>query len=304
MEAGHQLRVLRLQLLQQELAQERVIAVPAAVIVDQDRRVRQVPERRRGVRPACHRVTERPAEVLEDRGLHQEGDALSSLALQHLQPQVVADREVSAGHVDTHALAASRRRDRGEHGQGRPAFRPDRDPPDLVAREREPVSLDQLGSFPLVQGELGGPELEHLAPRPPGGNGQLHRLPARDGCPGERRQVADKLREDVVAGAVGDAVRVVDHDEGRCLTLPKTCQEAADGGSGGHAAGRDRGGYVRVDRRHAREGCREIGQQLGGIVTTPVDSQPGHWPFARQLGQNARLAIASRCNQRDDLPVG
>ena len=51
-QAGHQLRFAFRQLRLQELAKDRVIPVPAAILVDQDRRVSQVAERRRGARPA------------------------------------------------------------------------------------------------------------------------------------------------------------------------------------------------------------------------------------------------------------
>src|SRR5215471_3184250 len=78
----------------EEVGEEPVVSIPAALVVNSEQeKVRSLDalEHALTVGAAGYRVTERPAQAFENRGLEQEAPDLVWLPLQHLFGQVVED---------------------------------------------------------------------------------------------------------------------------------------------------------------------------------------------------------------------
>ena len=99
---GHVAGPLVEQMSLQDVAEQVVVAVPAAVVVERDEeQVLPVQRWQHGppVGPAGDRVAERAGEPVQDRGLEQEGAHVRRLAVEHLVGEVVDDESVVAGEA-------------------------------------------------------------------------------------------------------------------------------------------------------------------------------------------------------------
>ena len=113
--------------------------------------------------------------------------------------------------------------------------------------------------------------------------------------------VLDELREDVEARPRGDPVRVVDGDPEGASGARHPCQQSTDNGPVGRPR-RDRGEELRTERLDPVDRRREVGEEHDRVVVALVSRQPGDRPgvLRRPLDEEARLAVAGRCHDRDE----
>ena len=147
MQLGHVVRLADAELRGQELAQQEVVPEPAAVLVHEQGRPREIGEMSGRPAAAGHRVAEGAVETLQDRGARQERDLRIGASVQELCTQVGGDGRAALGQeclVDDGVLPGRPGR---ECQQGRPAFRASRQTLDGVdpavrvragVRERRP----------------------------------------------------------------------------------------------------------------------------------------------------------------------
>ncbi len=293
-------RLTRLELVLQELPQQRVIAVRPAVLVDQDGRAREVGEQLARPGLARDRIADRPVEPLQDRRPGQEVDGARGALLEHLRPQVVGDRALVSGDVGDLGRTRPAMGHRCEDEQRRPSLRAPGQPRQHILRDRTAEVADELEGLLPVHGQLRGADLDERAIRPPAGDRQVDRCPTGDGDLRAGRQVVDELGERVEARSIGDPMRVVDDHQ----------QRRPGGGRGHELADRrarrqgtrpDRREDVGIERRDAVERRGEVAEQHDRIVVTVVRGQPGdRLPLGAALREHARLAISRRCDDQDD----
>ena len=98
----HAVRVLAVQVGAQQIGEQVVVAPPPALLVERDQEQAGPLDRLQqllAVRAPDHRVAERAAQPVEDRGLQQERAQLGGLAFQDLLGEVVEHEPVAAGEL-------------------------------------------------------------------------------------------------------------------------------------------------------------------------------------------------------------
>ena len=151
MQLGHELRLAPLQLGPEELREQVVEAVPAAVVVEREQeevRARERVQRRRGALGVQDGVAERRAEPLEHRGAQHERLQLRRVGGQDLGGEEVDDvgaRAVERGHQRV-PVPGRRQRERGEVDARRPALGAGDEQIDVGGREPEAEpAVEELG---------------------------------------------------------------------------------------------------------------------------------------------------------------
>jgi hypothetical protein len=138
-------------------------------------------QQRLAVDPSGHRITQRPRQPLQDRGLQQKGPQLLGLAVQHLRGQVVQHIAVAAReplHNGADVVLALQRQG-GQLQPGHPAFGP-------VAQGRHgrlgqlgpDRRSQQLGGFFGAEAQVGLAQLDQLSAGPQPGQRQRRVGPA------------------------------------------------------------------------------------------------------------------------------
>src|SRR5262249_15136424 len=155
----------------QEVAEEVVVAIPAAVMVELDEeevRPLDLLERSRRTPAAQHPVAERRAHALEDRGAPEEAQDARLEPRQVFGPQVVRDVRVVARHPARRDVL-----ERGERGQPQPrgpALAALQEPEDLVLVQLDARSAKQELRLPAAERQLVRADLEQRACDPEGGD--------------------------------------------------------------------------------------------------------------------------------------
>ena len=103
MELPHERRLVPEQLGREQVAEEMVDAVPPLLVVDrleEEILVARLNEPHRRVVAVEHRVTQRGAQSIEDRGPGEERDLLSRQGVEHLGAEVLREVRVAAARRD------------------------------------------------------------------------------------------------------------------------------------------------------------------------------------------------------------
>jgi hypothetical protein len=168
---GNPVRIAVAELVLEKLGEERVIAIPLALVVERvEKEIRSLDPVEHSARSGClsHVVAERAAEAFEDRGLEQETLDGRFLALEHLRAEVVDDLAVVARECldERMAVAAAPQRQRREIETGGPPFGPLLQAGDVASFELEAEGVVQeRESLLLAEPKLLGSELVDLAAR-------------------------------------------------------------------------------------------------------------------------------------------
>ena len=272
------------QLMEQEIPEEVVVAVPVPLVVQRDDervRVLHLPQQVGRSARARDRVTELRAQPVEDGGGQQEVVDLGGLPVQDLRRQVVDDVAIVAGEGgdEVVGVVASPQREGGHVQAGRPPLGPVDEPGHVDGIEFQPVVLvEQVGRLGDREPEVGDGDLAQVPSGPmpgdvegrldPGGDHQLE--------PG-RRMVQQEGHRLVHLGA-RDQVVVVDHQRGPTGQRDHLVDEL-------RAALPRRGsspGVTRSSRRSLsdRRGDRpqrldHVQEEADRVVVTPVQRDPG-----------------------------
>ncbi len=189
-----------------------------------------------------------------------------------------------------------------ERQQGRPPFRLPCQARGTIGRQPQPQFATQPDGLMLVHRQFRGTDLEQGAVRAPAGEREADPNASRDGHRRPFGQMLHQLREDVEARTRGDPVRVVDGDPDGHRGSGHRCQQSPDDGPVRHPVRRDRAEELRTERFVAIDCRREIRQKHDRVAVNFVGRQPGDrgGVFRRPLGQEARLAVTGRRDDRDD----
>ena len=164
---GEQLRMVALELAPEEIAEQVVVAVPLAAIVERDdERVRAC----EGVeRIGCaargeHRIAQGRRHPVEDRRREQEPLELVRLVLQHLFHEVVGDLLLIAGQPGSPrgGIVTATQRQRRQRDPGSPAFRPLAQRFGGLVRQLESPARSDFAGLVRVEREGCGPDLEQI----------------------------------------------------------------------------------------------------------------------------------------------
>ena len=201
----------------QHVGEELVVAVPPAAVVERDEeQVPAIERLERGLAPvlAGDGVAQRAGQRVEDRRLQQEAPDLFGLAVQDLLDQVVDDVAVVPGEARDEAgdVVSPLHRERRQLERGDPALGAPLQRGDVPRGEIQPHHLVEVGGG-LVgrEAQVGGADLDELAPRPQAGQRQR-----RVGAGGDHQvdlwgQVLQQERHPVLDVGRVDHVVVVEH---------------------------------------------------------------------------------------------
>ena len=223
---------LRAQLRAQQLREERVIAVPRAVLVERSQQratMLEAGEHPLTVRAAGQRVGQVAADQVDDGRAQQELAQVGRLSGQHLAEQVVAHRGVGAREVLDEAtwLGVGADRHGGQAQRGRPAFRAPPQRRDLGGRDGHVERVEQRSGLveregQIARADLGQPPFESQPPQAD------RRVRARHEHQAQRRWRVAHQAFDVLAHDLGHQVQVVEHEhEGlvACVERVDQCRE-------------------------------------------------------------------------------
>ena len=318
-------RPLDLEHVAQDLAEEVVVAVPAAMVVEGDQRqvrVLEPLEAGRAVLAAGHDVAQRRRQALEDRGLEQEVAGVGRLAVEHLGRQVVDELAVVACERGDErvGLGAAAQREPGELQPRRPALGAVLQLRDLPRREVQPErAVEQRGRLGVAEAQLSHADLDELPAR-----AQAPERQRRIGARGDRqvhrgRQVLEQEGERLVHPRVGDEVQVIEHEHERRAARRELVDEQRHDHVGEARVGRAQrglGGPARggVDGAHGGDNARP---EADGVVLGVVERQPGERPLLggrgrpeheqrglarpRRRGDERQLVRAGRAERRDQI---
>ncbi len=165
----------------EEVAQEGVVAVRPAVVVDQQRRACKLPQDFGRPVPIRHDIAQRRGQIVEDRRPGQERDLGRGAALEHLGSQIVVDEMFGA---DVDAISSFPRRPGSEHRerqQSGPSFGFSRQAGRRVGRQSQPEFASQPDGLTLVHRQLRGTDLDERTLGGPAGEREAHPGASRDG---------------------------------------------------------------------------------------------------------------------------
>ena len=296
-----------------ELAEEvlpQQVVVPERRLAETDLLDQQVPAGDRadpltGVGQAADRFGDARRDRLQDRGAGEDGHIVVVERAADLESKVGGDVAFVARHARERSACAVARptRQQCEVRPSRPAFGLLRKLADVGRAQLEPRLGGQRGRFGLVQGQQSGPDLQEVPVGAEPGERKVRLGPAGQRHSDSRRQVVEEGAERIERDPVDQAMDVVEDEHRR----PSPAVEL--GGEGGHgrpkdpfAGGQEPGPDRRVDRLDPVEGDREVRQHDAGIVVEVVERKPGDGPWlaGRPLGEQRRLAVPRRADDRHD----
>ena len=230
---GDQLGRAEAQLGAQQLAHQRVIAVPGPLVaVRRDERVLALEPRQHvvGVRAAGQGVREIAADHVDDRGPQQELDELVRLLREHLAEEVVGHRGVVAGERRDEARGV-RVRLQGQRREAQPrgpSLGAQPQLADVRGGELDAGGLEQVGRLGLGEGEVGLADLGQLPGEPEPAEPE-RRVHARgDHDPQRARRMPQQPVEVGEHAAVAHLVEVVEHQHDGLLELHQGVDQGGD----------------------------------------------------------------------------
>jgi hypothetical protein len=210
---------LRAQLGAQQLGEQRVVAMPGAVLVERRREhaaVRQPRQHLVAVRRPREGVGKLGAEPLDDRGAQEELAQLRRLACQHLADEVVADRRVGAREVldEVARFGVLLQRQCRQAQRGRPSLRAAPEHREVLGCKHDAEPAEEGAGLVQGEAEVGGADLGQAAVEAQTTEPD-RRVRARDDDEPQRRRREACEALEVLVDRVGDLVEVVEHEHDR-----------------------------------------------------------------------------------------
>jgi hypothetical protein len=311
-EPGHLTGALPQQAGVQQVGEELVVTPPATHLIQRDQEqvgLLRLLQQLLTVGTAGDRVTQRPRQPLQHRGLQQEGAHRPGLPVQHLLGQVVQHMTVTA-RERRHKADRVRMTPQREGGQLEPSH------PTLgAALQRRHRGLGHLwpGGLPQQRGRLLRGEAQVLfaqlaklatGPQPRQRQGRVGA--AGQHQPQRTRQVLQQQPERAVDRRRLDQVVVVQHQH---HLLARVGQIVDQGGHhrlerGGLHVLEQRGDASGDPRVRAIQRGTDVPPEPHRVIVASVERQPADGPLAAPgpVGHQARLAEAGRGAQQDQVP--
>ena len=303
-----QIRLQALQLREQHVAEQVVVAVPLSPSIQRDQqqvRPRQIRQRRRRARQLEHRITQRSTHPIQHRGPGQEhpltlGDPGQELRLHIVAHQPIATAE-RAGR--TGQRAAFPQVQRREVQPGRPPFGPLVQLRQVTVVQRH-LSITQqqsrlrAGQRQITGADLGDPALG-AQPRHP----KRRLVPPRQRQPRPGRDVIGQHRQRRPARGVVQQVHVIEDQRNRRghrrERRPQPWHHRA-----GHRTrrGPERVEHLPADRLHPVQRLRDIAEQHLRVIVPVIHRHPRNRRAVAlgPLRQQRRFPIARRGDDRHD----
>ncbi len=306
-----QVGLLLLELPLQQVAEEVVISVPPAAMVELNEKQVRLTDRLElagGALAPEHRVAQRRAHLLEDRCAPEKAEHVRRELRQVLGAEVVGDVALVAGDVcqverPIELLSALLALQRRQVEPRSPAFRPPQEPGNLGLVGLDPRGSEQELGLATAERELVGAELEQWP-----GHAESRDRQLRERSAGQRdhRAVREVLDEDADRGQRLDGLEnvcvVQDEDERRSPGREL-------GAEPGHDRVPDRFSwaiecldYVLSQRIDPVDRSGDVLQQNNGVVVPIVDGDPRERTDVpgSPLGEKRRLAVAGRRHDEHD----
>ena len=266
----------------QHVAEQVVVAVPPAAVIQRDQeQVPPVQRRQHGLAavPPGDRIAQRAAQPAQDAGLQQEVLDRPGLTLQHLLGQVVHDVTVITGEAGDEAghVVPALHRQRRQLQRGDPALGTSRQRGHVPRRQPQAHHLVEVRRRLLTsEPQLGRADLGQLAPHPPAGQRQRGISPAGDHHVQPRRQMIQQERHLVLHLARVDDMVVIQHQHDVTRGSAQVVEQ-----NGQHRLDRRRPGRLQQGQRaltdpgsHRPQRGDHIGPEGHRIVVGPVQRQP------------------------------
>ena len=198
----------------EDLGEERVIPVPASLVVerdDQQVRALQLLEPRLAVGHAGDDLAQRAAQAVEDRGAQEELLGLARQAGENLLDDVVEDVAVARPEPphQVGVVGPAAQRDRGQPQRRSPTLGPIGEILDLRGGELDPGRPHECGRLRRREAEVLGAHLEELAAGTQARERERWIGARRDREPGSGRETLDEGRHQPMDGRLLDDVVVV-----------------------------------------------------------------------------------------------
>ena len=197
------------------------------------------------------RVTQRPGQPVEHRGLQQEAANRVGLVPQHLLDQVVDDVAVVAGEAGDEAagVLASVERQRRQLERRDPPLGPLLEGGDVRRGQIQTGRRGEVrGGFGGGEAQVGGPDLDQLAAHPPAGQRQIGIGPGTDHDVRLGRKMLEEEGHTLVDLVVVDQVVVVEHQPHLTRSGAQLVQQRREDRVGGRRGSRE-GIQCAADRR-------------------------------------------------------
>ena len=299
-----------MQLALEQLAEQPVIAVPLASIVERHHQQVALLDGFELVRRAGgveRRVAHRAAEAVEDRRADQERGALRRQLVEDLRAEVVPKEPTVT--ADRHARVATSgsdlHRQRGEVQPRRPALRTLEQLLHVEVADVDPRAGEQTGRLVEIECEVLRLDLEQptLEAEPSLGQPGLH--PRRQDQTDLVGQPGRQLLEEARARGVGHALEVVDDHRHRHRDRLEHVEHLRRQRRRRQAGG-ERAEHARPHRLDPVDGRCQVRAERHGVVVGLVGRQPcdGRRELVDPARQQRRLAVAGRRDDGRDRRVG
>ena len=309
-ELRHQVGLAPRELGLEQVAEEVVVPVPAAAVVERDDeqvRVLELCQRLGRVGAVEDRIAQRRGHPVEHRGPREELDVFRPQLGEVLRAQVVRHEPVVAAEA-RNCLQVGRRleRERGEVEPRGPAFGACVQRASFVIGHLRPGGGEEQRGLAVRQRELGRPDLEQLAVCAEAGERERGLV-----APGEHelrpgRHVQRKCVDRVDRARIGHLVHVVEDEDDRARDRGERRAEPRDSRRPERvAAGGDSAEDVLVDRLDLVQRRGDVAQDDDRVVVGSVEGHPCEAAAVarRPLHDQGRLAVARRSDDADEPGV-
>ncbi|MCY1425594.1 hypothetical protein D9M71_413850 [compost metagenome] len=294
------------QLVAEEFAEQRMVAVPAPLVVlgdEEELGLLRAGQQRRAVVALQHVIAERRAEFVEQAAADQEVAQFLRLARQHVFQQVVAERRIGAVEGLDEALCIGAALQRQGHQPERrdPAFGALLQALQLLVVQRQTaMPAEEVGGLGGAEAQVGGADLQQFAVGAEASEADVRQAPRADQQLAVGRQVIGDLPHQGEHRGIAQRLEVVE-EEGEGLRQRHQLIGQVDGA-------RDFVGADRKLRCDVLQGADQVADEARRVVVGVVQGQPGHRAAGRRqrlegLAHDGRLAETGR-RMHQDQPRG
>ncbi len=305
MQVGNEVRGISLELGQQQIAKQVVVAEPRSVLVERDHeqvRALQLPQDLLAVVAFGDGIAQRSGQPREDGGAHQEMADRTRLREDDLVPQVV-DQEALVGRKllqNALAVRGAPQRQRREVQSRHPTLGPALQSGHLGRCQVEPVNaVEELRSLLIGEAQIPVSQLDQITHRPQTAQAQAIVAVRGDRQVNVIRQALHQVIDLIMDLGSRDELEVVEHQHERLGYVGEAVDQhreelIVDREHGAPQAPR---GGIRRRRLYGRDSRHDIAPELQRVVIGRIERHPRESGLAATggpLGQGARLPPSGR----------
>ena len=294
----------------QDLGKERVVPIPASLVVERDDQevgALELLEARLAFGYSGDGIAQRTAQAVKDRGAQQEFLGLARQSGENLLDDIVQDVAVARPEPPHQVgmVGSAAEGDRCEPQRGSPPLGSLGELFDLRGGKLDAGRADERSRLGRREAEVLGANLEQLAAGPQAGERERWIGARCDREPGSRRKTLDEGCHEAMDGRLLDDVVVIEHEHraasGRC----KAVEDGGKGELGVEGPGVELPGALRFARQ-ARRRRGEVSSEPDDVVVARVERQPraADGRLIQPVGQQGALAEAGRRGDEHEASLG